>query len=244
MKRYFLFFTVITFLSLCYCLEIISYGVDGSSGNVNVSIKSRKPIFHWKYEGTVEYFELKLSTGETKEKGVNNLLNGTTIWYIKNSTSTENTFNRITRIEYNGNFILEKNNTYYWSLTLYSESSSIGVTDWFYVTSSDIELTRDKKVDLKVDYNNPFCPYSGEITKFKYKVLSTDLHVKIHIFSISGKYITTLTDHPALKDVVYTIDWDGKDKDGNILPQGIYIVTLVPEGEESVSQFVGIIDRR
>jgi len=55
----------------------------------------------------------------------------------------------------------------------------------------------------------------------------------------------TLNESVAQKDFIYTIDWDGKDKNGKILPQGMYIIVVKPlDDTPPVAKFVGIIDSR
>ncbi len=224
------------FSSQVFSIEIISYGVDGSSNNINVVLKNRKPIifFECRKQDFVSYFEIKLSTQQE-------LTPSTTIWYVLSTTSI-NTINYITRIEIEPQ-LMEKT-TYYLSISVYDvNGGSKTVRDKFYTTQSAF-VFKDE-ISLEIDYNNPFCPKNGEITKIRYSVKEKDLPVEIYLFSLSGEYIMTLKEGVAQKDVVYTIDWDGKDKDGKILPQGVYIVVIKPlDGSGTVSKFVGIIDKR
>ncbi len=225
------------FSSQVFPIEIISYGVDGSSNNVNVVIKNRKPIVFFEYgeQDIVSYFEIKLSTQQE-------LAASTTIWYVLSTTTSINTINYITRIEIETQ-LMEKT-TYYLSISVYDvNGGSKTVQDKFYTTKSAFVL--ENNLSLEIDYNNPFCPKNGENTKIRYMVKEKDLPVKVYLFSLSGKYIMTLKEGIAQKDVVYTIDWDGKDKDGKILPQGVYIVVIKPLDETPpVSKFVGIIDSK
>jgi len=101
----------------------------------------------------------------------------------------------------------------------------------------------DLEFSLNVDYNNPFSPSNGEITKIRYIVKDKDFPVKIFIFTISGKFVKKLVDSIAEKDVVYTIDWDGKDENGNIVPQGIYIVTMVVSDNPPITKLVGVVEK-
>jgi hypothetical protein len=218
-------------------IELLSYGVDGSSNNVNVVIKNRNPIVFFKYRESdvVSYFEIKLSTQSQ-------LLPNTTIWYVLSTTSTQNTINYTTRVEIGTQLVEET--TYYLSIFVYNiNGESKTVQDWFYTTKSAVVLKNN--VSLEIDYNNPFCPKIGEITKIRYMVKNKDVPVRIYLFSLSGEYIMTLNESVAQKDFIYTIDWDGKDKNGKILPQGMYIIVIKPlDDTPPVAKFVGIIDSR
>jgi hypothetical protein len=218
-------------------IELLSYGVDGSSNNVNVVIKNRNPIVFFKYRESdvVSYFEIKLSTQSQ-------LLPDTTIWYVLSTTSTQNTINYTTRVEIGAQLVEET--TYYLSIFVYDiNGESKTVQDRFYTTKSAVVLKNN--VSLEIDYNNPFCPKNGEITKIRYMVKDKDVPVRIYLFSLSGEYIMTLNESVAQKDFIYTIDWDGKDKNGKILPQGMYIIVVKPlDDTPPVAKFVGIIDSR
>jgi hypothetical protein len=229
--------TLLFIISPLSSIELLSYGVDGSSNNVNVVIKNRNPIMFFKYRESdvVSYFEIKLSTQSQ-------LLPNTTIWYVLSTTSTQNTINYTTRVEIGAQLIEET--TYYLSIFVYDiNGGSKTVQDWFYTTKSAVVLKNN--VSLEIDYNNPFCPKIGEITKIRYMVKNKDVPVRIYLFSLSGEYIMTLNESVAQKDFIYTIDWDGKDKNGKILPQGMYIIVVKPlDDTPPVAKFVGIIDSR
>ena len=225
------------FSSQVFSIEIISYGVDGSSNNINVVLKNRKPIifFECRKQDFVSYFEIKLSAQPQ-------LLPNTTIWYVLTTTNTQNTINYTTRIEI-GSQLLEQT-TYFLLISVYDiRGGSKVIQDQFYTTKSAVSLKNN--ISLEIDYNNPFCPNEGEITKIRYMLKDKDVNVKVYLFSLSGKYIMTLKEGFVQKEVVYTIDWDGRDNNGKILPQGMYIIVVKPlDDTPPVSKFIGIIDRR
>jgi len=232
-----LFIIFLLFPTYVLPIEILSYGVDGSSNNINVVIKNRNPIVFFKYKETdiVSHFEIKLSSQPQ-------LLPDTTIWYVLSTTNTQNTINYITRLEIKTPLV--EQTTYYLSISVYDIiGGSITLQDKFCTTKSAVSLKNE--ISLEIDYNNPFCPNKGEITKIRYMIKDKDIPVKVYLFSISGRYIMTLNESFAQKDVVYTIDWDGKDKNGKILPQGMYIVVVKPlDDTPPISKFIGIIDNR
>lgn len=234
------FFLTLFFLSqFLQSIEIISYGVDGKNYNTNVVIKDRNPIIFFEYDkgSIVRNFEIKLSTTSL------GLISATTIWYVNQTTTSINTINNITRIEIpSGQINLRVRTTYYLMITVYDiYSSSAVVTDTFYTTLSVAEL---EKSILDIDYKNPFSPKMGEKTQIRYRIKDKDVQVKVCVFSISGRYLRTLSEHLALRDVVYTVEWDGKDEKGEVLPSGIYIISLIIPSEAPVTKLVGIVEKK
>lgn len=238
MKIKFLF-VLIFFSQILQSIEIISYGVDGKNYNTSVVIKDRNPIIFFEYNkgSIIKNFEIKLSTISS------GLLSGSTIWYINQTTTSLNTINNITRIEIPSEQVgLKVKTTYYLMITVYDISSSSSIiTDTFYTTLSALKL---ESVFLDIDYKNPFSPKIGEKTQIRYKIKGDDLQIKICVFSISGKYLRTLADHLALKDMLYTVEWDGKDEKGEILPSGVYIVSLMIPSEQPITRLVGIVEKK
>lgn len=239
MKSFKLIFIFFVFNQFLNSIEIISYGVDGKNYNMNVVIKERNPIIFFEYkEGNiVKNFEIKLATTSL------GLITGTTIWFVNQTTTSLNTINNITRIEIPTQQVgLRTRTTYYLMITVYDIfSSSTILTDTFYTTLSAVSL---EDALLEIDYKNPFSPKIGEKTQIRYRIKNKDVQVKICVFSISGRYVTTLMDGIALKDIVYTLEWDGKDENGEILPPGVYIVSLMIPAEPPVTRLVGIVEKK
>lgn len=232
-----LFLTLLIFSKL-YSIEIISYGVDGKNYNTNVVIKDRNPIIFFEYDKSsiVKNFEIKLSTTSL------GLISSTTIWYINQTTTSFNTINNITRIEIPSEVNLKVKTTYYLMITVYDISlSSAVITDTFYTTLSVAKL---ESSFIDIDYKNPFSPKIGEKTQIRYRIRGKDAQVKVCVFSISGRYLRTLADHFALQDMVYTVEWDGKDEKGEILPTGVYIISLMTPLEPPVTKLVGIVEKK
>ncbi len=238
MKKLIIYFLIaIFFASTLYSLEIISYGVDGSSNNFNVMIKNRDPVVFFEYTkyDVITYYEIKLATS------TQNLFSGNTIWYLLSSTNTENTINYMVREEIPKSFLIE-NTTYFLLLSIYDIlADTKTINDKFFTTESAVSLKDN--ISLEIDYNNPFCPKNGEITKIRYLIKDKDFPVKIYIFTLSGKPIRKLADTVAIKDMLYTIDWDGKNENGEVVTKGLYIVSLIVEGNSSISKFIAIVDK-
>ncbi|MEN3013026.1 MAG: hypothetical protein ABDH23_00200 [Endomicrobiia bacterium] len=232
-------FFIFTATQLLQAIEIISYGVDGKNYNTDVVIHQRNPVVFFEYiEGyVVKNFEIKLSSFSS------GLISGSTIWYVNQTTTSLNTLNNITRIEIPSTQIgLKVRTTYYLMITVYDISStSVTLTDTFFTTLSAAKL--EGNIILEVDYKNPFSPKMGETTQIRYKT-NKDTQIKICVFSISGKFIRSLVDNIALKDMVYTVSWDGKDENGVYLPSGIYIVSLIIPEETPVTKLIGIVEKK
>jgi hypothetical protein len=225
-------------VSLLYSVTIESYGVDGSSGNTNVVIKNRHPIIFWKSDIAISQYIIAISSFSS------GLQNGTTVWSVIGSTSSANTIDDITRIECDYDSFKE-NQEYFFSITVLTFNSTTTVFGSFKTSPTALTLDSNttNKLFFEVDNNNPFCPKNGETTSFRYKILDKDLNVKIYIFTLSGKYVLELENRSALKDVLYTTVWDGKDSDGNFLPEGMYIATIVAGDYNPISRFVGIVKK-
>ena len=73
---------------------------------------------------------------------------------------------------------------------------------------------------LDQNYPNPFNP--STTVKFG---LKDDGHVQLNIYNIRGQLVRQLmnTSKPAGS---YTLEWDGRDRNGNILPSGTYLYSI------------------
>lgn len=216
-------------------VSISNYLVDGVMNNTEVVVQGRAPIFSWEYTANemlfVSTFTLKVSTQSARPFT-------TTIWSVNTTTDSTNTsvldegvFR--TSLKFNldsaASQTLAYNTTYYWDLTLYDSSGtaiSIASPGSFVTIISSVVFT-GVTYDLQVDYNNPFNPSKGQITKFRYIVKDRNKPVKVRIYNLSGFFIKTLVNGlTALQNREYTLVWDGKDDTGAIVPSGIYLVNM------------------
>ncbi len=76
--------------------------------------------------------------------------------------------------------------------------------------------------DIVVPYPNPYTPLSGVNGTFKVRNLPGNS--VFSIFDISGQLLRTLKEEDFGN--IGFINWDGRDSDGNYLPNGIYLYTL------------------
>ncbi|NOX89444.1 MAG: hypothetical protein GXO77_10490 [Calditrichaeota bacterium] len=82
----------------------------------------------------------------------------------------------------------------------------------------------ESKVYLKVP-NKPFVPDEGEILPVEFHSGSSNTHVTLRIFDLSGRLVTTLFDGGGLPFPV-SYSWDGRDQLGELLPLGTYLCHL------------------
>jgi predicted GH43/DUF377 family glycosyl hydrolase len=74
---------------------------------------------------------------------------------------------------------------------------------------------------LDQNYPNPFNP--GTTIKFS---LSQSETISLRIFDLNGRLIRTLIESEKRPTGLNTIEWDGKDNQGNPIPSGRYVYTL------------------
>ncbi|AFH50042.1 HAF family extracellular repeat protein [Ignavibacterium album JCM 16511] len=84
-----------------------------------------------------------------------------------------------------------------------------------------------KPIRLKIlqNYPNPFNP--STTVKFELNQMSI---VSIKVFNILGKEVTTLL-NKELSPGIYTINWEAKDSNGQLLPSGVYLIKLSANNE-------------
>ena len=75
---------------------------------------------------------------------------------------------------------------------------------------------------------NPFNPE----TSFRISIPETgeDLHVHIAVYNTGGQQVAVLADE-SMHSGLYAVSWDGRDRNGNSVVDGLYIVTLEALGE-------------
>ncbi|MCI0473750.1 MAG: T9SS type A sorting domain-containing protein, partial [Ignavibacteria bacterium] len=61
--------------------------------------------------------------------------------------------------------------------------------------------------------------------------LNTSLSAEIKIFSVAGRVIKTIK-RTNITDKFVSIDWDGKDSDGDFIANGTYIYKLIIKSED------------
>ncbi len=79
------------------------------------------------------------------------------------------------------------------------------------------------------NYPNPFSPYRGK-TRIEFE-LNRPADIELEIYDITNSLVYSHNESP--KDVSLQIYWDGKDKDNNIVVNGLYICRIKAENENS-----------
>lgn len=212
--------------------------VDGVNNSPAVVVTSREPVFSWQYDGIVSSFtvivgsDVSLTTGQ--------------LWNFVGSTTTSNTINYVTRIKYSADGSaqpLAPGNTYYWQVTLYNGDEGQSQADHFYAVSSIVNLDRTK-LDLAIDWNNPFNPALGQYTILRFTAKDRDRRVQLRVFTLNGMLVKQWPAQTALKDALYSENWDGRNEDGEVVARGIYLVNIVDTGDnEAVTRKVVVIKK-
>ena len=74
-----------------------------------------------------------------------------------------------------------------------------------------------------VNYPNPF--KSNTTFTFQHN-LSQPINIRIKVYTVAGRLIKVLEDSD-ISDKFVKIDWDGRDADGNLLANGVYLYKLI-----------------
>jgi len=83
---------------------------------------------------------------------------------------------------------------------------------------------------------NPFSPdnsgYADETTISFF--ITKPAQLKISVYDISGRHIKDIADEPLVSQISQSVTkkWDGKDKNGNIVPAGIYFINISAESSD------------
>lgn len=83
--------------------------------------------------------------------------------------------------------------------------------------------------ELARNYPNPFNP----TTQISYQ-LPVDAKVTLSVFNLLGQRVRTLVDQNQAAGS-YTLQWDGKDSFGNVLPSGIYFYQMEASGKNGAN---------
>jgi hypothetical protein len=88
-------------------------------------------------------------------------------------------------------------------------------------------------LDLAQNYPNPFAPAESPETTIAFRVTQpsesdslSELPVAIRIFDSRGRQVRLLVEPSNLPPGEYSVQWDGKDDRGAVLPSGVYFYRL------------------
>jgi hypothetical protein len=88
-------------------------------------------------------------------------------------------------------------------------------------TSGVPDAGRPGALGLRQNYPNPFSPR----TRIEFTLEAAEDQVTITIFNIAGSPVRRLRNGPAEAGAV-TLEWDGRDDSGRLLPNGVYVLAL------------------
>ncbi|MFH1379357.1 MAG: FlgD immunoglobulin-like domain containing protein [bacterium] len=188
--------------------------VDGISANDNVVLTSRNPIFSWDFtfdEGRDQHY-VEILIGLT--------LGDSDIWNFESVLLVHYKI-------YDGGKTLTPDTPYYWSLRIRDDEGFY--SDWVLSSFSTVNagvILSSSQADLKIDWNNPFNPAQGQITKIRYQLVNWNENVAVRIYTINGELVKTLANHLAQQNALYTVEWDGENAENRIVSSGIYLVNL------------------
>lgn len=87
-------------------------------------------------------------------------------------------------------------------------------------TSAIDDIIMPVQINLNQNYPNPFNPSTS--IRFEINLLS---NISIKIYNVLGKEITTVLEKQ-ISPGSYTIDWEARDSNGELLPSGVYLIRL------------------
>lgn len=190
--------------------------VDGISANTQVVVTNRNPVFSWDFTFDTntdqDIVEIQIGTSS----------GASDVWDFSSTLL-------VTYKVYDGTTQLVSGTTYYWQIWITDNGgiSSGWVSSTFHTISSAVSLS-SSKADLKIDWNNPFNPYKGQITKIRYQLIDSNENenIIIRVYTVNGELVVTLAEHPAEQKALYTVEWDGRNAEGEIVASGVYLVNL------------------
>ncbi len=90
--------------------------------------------------------------------------------------------------------------------------------------SAGFQVSGDFGIDFALNYPNPF----KSETKIVYLLSGqTDEHVKVKIYTVSGRLIRTLQETERAVINYRTLMWDGRDKGGYVVANGVYFGRII-----------------
>ncbi len=86
--------------------------------------------------------------------------------------------------------------------------------------------------NLRQNYPNPF----NSSTTITFNV-NTKEHITLQIYNSLGQRVTTLLDNQSVPGL-NTVSWEGRDRRGNALPSGVYLIKLSNHNQESLKRII------
>ena len=204
----------------------------------DISLFINNPFYK---NGTPVDGEVNLIADFFDEDGINftgNSLGRDIIALIDNNSNLSINLNEY----YSSNIDTYKNGNLSYNLGFLEDGwHTITVRAWDLVNNSSTQTIEflvgdDSGIVLKEVYNYPN-PFSNK-TNFTYNHNGTTSvkEVEIKIFDIRGKYITSLYENDEELGVVSSVvEWDGKDHNGNLIPDGMFLYNIFITDHQGVT---------
>lgn len=155
---------------------------------------------------TYEVYYIKQNELSTQDEY--QVYTGATIYDLQNTGENEILISMYHTVEVQPSFYQTRYVT-----KIYKADSTTSINDDGIITSTNVKFYQN--------YPNPFNP----VTNIRFE-LSEASSVTLKVYSILGKEIKLLIEKN-LPAGEYSIQWDGKDNEGNILPGGVYFIQMV-----------------
>ncbi len=84
----------------------------------------------------------------------------------------------------------------------------------------------DDKMELVIVDNNPFAPSRGQAVTFRFSARDADRQLCVRVFTAVGTLVREFPVQEASRNTPYHATWDGRNRDGEIVARGIYLVSL------------------
>lgn len=189
--------------------------IDGISENSSVVITKRNPVFSWDFSYSPNREQ------RTVEILISTVLGDSDIW----------NFEEILMVNYkvyDGAVSLAANTLYHLAVRIRDDEGLC--SDWILTTfptiNAGVVLSASRSADLEIDLKNPFNPTKGEVSRIRYQILDSNEYTIIRIYTITGELVKTLVEHIAQQKALYSVDWDGKNAEGNIVASGVDLVNM------------------
>ncbi len=132
---------------------------------------------------------------------------------------------------------LEKNTLYYWRVRGTNEDwEGLWSETWSFrtrmATSVDGGITAAKSFSLAQNYPNPFNP----TTTIRFQ-LNRAADIELAVYDLSGRLVRTLMRSPQ-RAGMHTLQWDGRDANGQAVASGVYLYRLRSGGQVQVRRMV------
>jgi len=123
-------------------------------------------------------------------------------------------------------YIIDQDGIFQYTNTEYDANAMKLIVTSLLDTTTSVSNDKDgsiqipQKFSLDQNYPNPF----NASTKITYR-LATDIDINLSVYNITGQKVALL--ESGKKNAgIHSVDWNGTDLSGNVLPSGVYLYRL------------------